>query len=400
MPYYYLTVFLFLAFFTFLDAIEIEKRAKWLLAFAIMIIFVFTAGFRYETGVDWWVYQHVIFDNIPPIQRITTEWGRKIIFDTLDLGFNLSISLIKAFGGGIQLLFFLISSISSIFLFLSIRKYTEYPLASLLLYYCLIFFVLDMSGMRQALTLNIFLYSLRYAYEKRFSMYVFFIVIATLFHWSSIILLPLYYFINNKISAKAIYIVLFGAMSIFFFNITWLENTILFFVPAMENEILLAKTYAYTVNPTYARSWEFNLTTIINVSTILIMVFLMIRFRDKLEKRFNYFNIFFNVFLLQSITYFSFAELVDISDRLRMYFLVSNVILLPYLLSLVTSRIVKVLFSSVLIAYGMSYSRAYILEREATVAHHPYQNYLIYKTFNLESTGRERLEKHHQMHER
>ena len=146
---YYLILFLILVLLAIIEVFADNERIKNLFLFFSYLLFVFTSGLKYETGVDWRAYSMVV-DNVMPINDINSTAGYESVFDGLDVGFNLLISVIKYFNGGLQTLFLTLSLISTAFLFTSLKRYLKYPMLGVLLYYGLIFFYLDMSGIRQA----------------------------------------------------------------------------------------------------------------------------------------------------------------------------------------------------------------------------------------------------------
>ena len=393
MPYYYLTIFLIISFFALAESVSIESRVKRFGLLLVFFLLTLTAGLRYETGVDWRIYSG-FYSLIPPIDQIVTKTGRAGIFHEIDLGYDVFTSTIKYCGGSIQTVFFLVSVLSSFFLFKSLKKYTPYPLNSILVYYGLLYFMLDMSGLRQALALAIFLFSCQYIHERKFYRFFLLIVLATLFHWSSIVLLPLYFVCSRRLSLFTIVAFMIPALIIFFFSIRWLDAIITLILPFFSNESLLTKGYIYTTTTEFTGGWKLNLTTIFNISLSLAILILLITYRQELETRFKYFNLFFNLFFIQLVIYFSCSELPEIAERMKLFFVVANVILLPYFIPLFRITKDRIFAFCCIALYAFALSRTYLLERSATIAYHPYQNYIIYKAFDIPSTGNARLEQH------
>jgi len=330
------------------------------------------------------------------ITAITTNIGAAKIFVQPDMGYDILTATIKYLGGGIQIVFFLMSTISFFFLFKAIKLYAALPSTTLLIYFSFIFFILDMSGMRQAVAVAICLYSVHFITDKKFNMYVLCVFLATLFHWSSILLLPLYWILGKRYNVFLVLSTVLISLTLFLLHVKWLSSVIIFLLPYLTaNAKLIEKMVIYTSDKSFAGGWETNVTVLFNVFSSLVLLIILMWKKKVLGQKFRYFQVFFNLYFFQLVLYFSISELSEIAERLRLFFLVSNVILLPYLIVTITERRMKALMALCIILYCFANCRAYVLDRPATIAYHPYQNYLIYKGAGLESTGYIRLKEHY-----
>ena len=395
--FFYLFIFVVLSIFSFSEALGFTgKSAKYLFACICLFLFALVAGLRYETGVDWYVYRDM-FRNIDPVRNLTEKSGRENILGNIDLGYSLFTSFIKELGGSIQTVFFLLASWTGFYIYYGIKRYSPFPATSLLIYYCLVFFYLDMSGIRQAFALSVFLYSSKYILRRQAMKFVSYMVLAILFHWSAILLIPMY-FLTKKISSKVLLVILSLSVVVYFLNIQWFTPVLTKLFPVFDNQNLMEKALVYTHSEKFAKTRVLNLTTIVNsIFIISIFIFLIVR-RRKLEHC-NHFNFFLNIYLLQILAYFSISELVEVSNRMRLYFVVANVILLPLLLQTLKDIYIRTSAVILVIFYCGVCANSYLLERPMTVAYHPYQNYLMYKWFEKESTGQERLKEHIRLHQ-
>ena len=199
---FYLVIFLIIVGLASLEILNLEKSISKYFPLIVIFILLVTAGFRYETGVDWKVYASM-FSTTPPINEITNAVGRELIFSSPDYGYCLLISIVKYFGGSIQTVFFIVSLITYIFLYKALTFFSSGKTTSLLIYFSLLFFILDMSGLRQSLALSIFFYSIQYIYNGRFSKFMLFIMLAASFHWSAYLLIFMYFIIRRRFSTRA-----------------------------------------------------------------------------------------------------------------------------------------------------------------------------------------------------
>ena len=103
------------------------------------------------------------------------------------------------------------------------------------------------------------------------------------------------------------------------------------------------------------------------------------------------------MFLLSLVLYYYCFELVEVSNRVRFFFLISIVALLPIILEYIIHWSNQLGVYFVVVLYCFSFSMHIFTEQPRAVAYNPYQNYIEYKIHPRPSTGKQRLEKSHQM---
>lgn len=395
----YLFIFILLAFFSFLELINFSKKKLINLQIFVGIIFVFIAGLRYETGVDWKAYSWSFYE-LPALDKAYSNNQLDQIFETLDVGYYLFNSIVKMLGGGIQVVFFCISLASSILLIKNLRYYSNYVLTGLLVYYTFYFFVLDLSGIRQGLALQIFLFSLKYIGQKKFLKFLLIILIATSIHWSSLLLLPLYFFIRNDSSKKLTIALFLISAFVFTFQIKWLGSILgdLIFQLNFASKIA-EKVDAYTSIEIYATVRKWDLYSIFNFLRLSLVAFFCIKHKVILTEKVKYFNLFYNLILIELFAFFCLYEFIEISERLRFYFLISEIILISNIIFSFKSSLFKQIYFMLFLIIFFLNSYPFLLNSQSTVAYHPYQNYWVHKVLNLRSDGDERLEEHKRTHE-
>jgi hypothetical protein len=395
---FYLIIFLVIVLFSMLEVLSLEMHISRAFPIVILILFLFIAGLRYETGVDWRVYTSM-FESTVSIHEINTSLGRDLIFSSPDYGYCLLISIIKYFGGSIQTVFFIVSLITYLFLYKAIVFFSDGKSISLLVYFSLLFFVLDMSGLRQSLALSIFFYSIKYIYNKNLFKFTILILFAASFHWSAYLLIFIYFIIRRNFTSVGLIVFFCLSILIYVLKITWLNMIIEKISPLLGDLALASKLLFYSTYDNSSDGRALNLNTIINIIFYIVTFFLLLYFRPKLEKNNRYFNIFLNIYICQIFTFFCMFELVEMSERLRLYFMLSNIIVLPNLIFLFYLKTERVLIFSYVFLFSFFSCKPYILDATTTISYHPYQNYMIYEALNLQSTGEDRLNKQAQLNE-
>jgi len=395
---FYLIIFIIIVFFAILEVLNLEKEISQYFPWIVLFILLCVAGFRYETGVDWRIYASM-FQTTATIDEITTPLGREQIFSTPDYNYCLLISIIKYFGGSIQTVFFVVSLITYIFLYKSLVFFSDGKTTSLLIYFSLLFFVLDMSGMRQSLALSMFFYSIRYIYDRNLLKFILLIMLAASFHWSAYLLLCLYFIIGRHFSTKVLVLFFVTSLMIYLLRISWFNIFIDKIAPFLGDLVFATKLLFYSRNETAEAGRALNLNTILNIFFYISTLSLLLYFRPQLEKNSKYFNIFLNIYICQIFTFFCLFEFAEMSERLRLYLMLGNIIVLPSLIFLFYLNAERILIFVYVLAFSFFSCRPYILNAPTTISYYPYQNYIIYETFHLQSTGEQRLNEQAELNE-
>lgn len=171
-------------------------------------ILVLVAGFRegtadYVSYVNLFTWAPNLIDVI-----INNDWAF-FIFTREEIGYLLINSLVKIFTNESSILFLVIAIISISLYYKNIRKYSVYPLISLMLYFSLVYCVKELAQIRQGVAIAIFVYSWKYIIQNNFKKYFISLWIASLFHlsiWIMIFIYPL-----RKVKINTFNIIIFFA---------------------------------------------------------------------------------------------------------------------------------------------------------------------------------------------
>ena len=198
-----------------------EKTRSFVL-FVIMLFFSLVIGLRYNVGTDYMPYKDIyIMQYFPDVESGFALMNRILYW--LGLPFS-SIFILVAF---LQLYFF-VKGVESIN-----KKYL--PLA-IFFYFTTLYLFLSLNVLRQTLAFSILVYSIKFIVEKKIFKYVLTIFLASTLHKSALVLLPLYFIINNdwllkhRIVQLGVYILTFS-FSLFFHDfIISNSNTVFYLV--------------------------------------------------------------------------------------------------------------------------------------------------------------------------
>ena len=349
---------------------------------AIMLICI--AGLRYETGGDWDTYT-TLFHDFPPFSRLI---GRPAEFADISVeeGFVLLCALVKSLGGTVQHLFFVVSLINITLIACAVSKYTKYPVVALLCYYGILYFNLEMIYIRQATAVALCFFALQYIPSKRMVPYMIFILLACTFHRVAALMIPLYFLLNIKLPSWAYLAVVGIGAVVMLAGIPWIQ-TIFLTVAGWLGDNYAEKAELYTEDAMFAVTRGLSLGFILNLAIFAVIIF----FKEKIDAL-PYGTIMLNMFFASLVLYYYCFELVEVSNRMRLFFLIGIIALLPMVLEVLPLYLERLAGLVVVALYCFSFSRGIFLEAPQSAAYNPYQNYIEYKINPRPSTGKQRLE--------
>jgi hypothetical protein len=166
--------------------LKIKSRAYIYLS---LIIPITIGSFRYNVGTDYGTYSSIyqemshlsyyqFFNSVQPIHEV---------------GFFTIIKISQWLSNGPQLMFALSSLLTIGFIYLALNRYKLKHTALIYFLYLFMIFPTTLNAARQCIALSISFYAISYISEKKLIKYIFWLVVAALFHTSALILLPIYF---------------------------------------------------------------------------------------------------------------------------------------------------------------------------------------------------------------
>lgn len=262
-----------------------------------------------------------------------------------------------------------------------IRTHTRYIFIGLLFYYGLLFFELNFGVLRQALSLAIFLYSLKYFYSSKWKKYYLMMIMAFLFHDSSLFLFILPLISKIKMSGKYVLLYILGCAAIIFFASKILD-LIATYTVGLDT---FSRYNHYIKNDEVAISFA---NLLFNCALTIGLLF----FFARKGYRFRY-----EVFVIMYIFVYVFAMFTPVIYRLQLFLLPFYFLLcaefIMYVLRNNKLYISRFLFCSVIcLSFLIFKKRAWFVNVEGTSIPH-YRYVYPYKSYIFEESDpiRERL---------
>jgi len=337
---YSLPYILLLLFFLGIAAIQlglpIEEKSRRYINFLVVIVYVLFFGFRGFIGWDWTNY-YSFFKNLNTSN-----------LNGFELGFVYYTYLIKSIFHTYQS-FILINTITNIILLtIFFKRYLseKYYALGIVIFITFSGFVLETDLMRNAKSILLFMISLKYIENKSFLKFLALNILGVLFHWSSLVLLPLYFFIQKPISLKLFLIVIVFGNIIFLFNIPYIKPIILF-VSNFLGETIRAKISYYFTNELYSKAYALSIGYFFRQFITIFVLF----YYDRIIKCSKSGAIFINSFFIFIVFYLYFAEVSIAVQRLTIMFSYSFFILIPILFDLIIPVSTRYILMLILTTY-------------------------------------------------
>lgn len=171
-----------------------QKQSDRLFLISIVML-VLLDGLRWETGTDWHAYERYFETSDRPSQE----------FAYFEIGYVVFTRIFKTISDSYTLFLFAHSIFCYSLIGSTIKKYAKFPLLTLALYYCI---MLPYQGMnRQYMAMAILIFSIRYIFNRSLWRFLICLVLAFLFHRSSLIFIFAYWMVRPQ--KLAVYIAIY-----------------------------------------------------------------------------------------------------------------------------------------------------------------------------------------------
>jgi transmembrane protein EpsG len=270
-------------------------------------------GLRKNVGSDYHGYVQ-FFDNLNTNRQVFfISFEKQMSAIGFEPAYTLINYLVKKSGLGVEIVFLISAGISLCFFYFGITKYSKKPSLSFVLFLIGGGYGFLVNGVRQGIAAAIFFYSCRYIIEKNFFRYLFFLIFAALFHFSALILVPVYFIARvNLPTLVYLFLYIFSFLLAFSGLAIWIIKEFLFAIPYYHVYLDQGSSLLTSTSDRLGTGLGFAFHGFVG----LVMIF----FRDKMLKKDNltgtvFFNLYF-IFLTTRLVFFD----VYIFARVVYYF--------------------------------------------------------------------------------
>lgn len=374
------------SFFSFFDMINYdEKKKKYIYMVSFIILLVF-GGLRYKTGGPDWISYERFFQDIEPINEVLLGKGFFFRDHGFEIGFKIYASILKFISDNFQILIFVTIFINLVLIYNSFKKYCKYYIVAISIYFSANFLLNDMTIVRQSIAIALFVYSVRFI-GVNFKKYLLYNLFMILFHSSAIILFPLYFVLDKKITKKVLIISFIIGNIIILTRTSWATPIIDYFMKHLLSEhiyTLKAKEYIQQNN-----FRELGVGYIERTCGFILGILFRKKIIDKYGEKGN---VIMNIFFMNILFNLYFSELAVFVVRIRAYFSIINAIVYTYFWEVFGRKQTKLIVLLTLMLYNFTY--IWMIVSQNSLLYEPYQNYFMHKITGNEVPRERMIEEH------
>lgn len=296
-----------------------------LFAFGAMVILVLISGLRRNIG-DTYYYRHAY-------ETTTFTW--EIVWEGKDMGFGLLQMLLQEISRDPQILIFTTALITNVLIVIILYKYSRMFELALYVYITGGLFLVSMNGIRQFLAAAIIFAATKFIIDGSWKKFTLVVLLASTFHQSALILIPIYFLIRRKAWTK---------------TTAWLLALAVVIVIGYEQfSDLLFSSISNTQYGGYSEFSEGG-ASILRIAVTAAPLILAYLGRDKLREIFPSSDYFVNLGLLNLV--FMIISLQNwIFARFTIYFGLYQLIIMAWIVKLFHEKDQKFIYYAILVLY-------------------------------------------------
>src|SRR5690625_3166983 len=300
------------------------------LVFVAMSSLIATSGLRSNIG-DTFFYKKIYVEN---------DFTWEFIFSQKDIGFGVLQMILKNYiSDDPQIMIFVTALITNILIVSVLYNYSRMIEISLYVYITGGLFLVSMNGIRQVLAAAIAFTTIRYLINGHWIKYTLIILLASLFHQSALILIPIYFLVRFRAwSRMTVVLIVFSVLAVFGFD----QFTAILFTTLEDTQ--------YGAYQNFNEGGSNVIRSLVALSPLVIAYF----GREKLKDIFPESDYIINMTLL-GIVFMFISTKSWIFARVSIYFELYQLILISWIIKLFPEKDGRFLYYGILICYFIYY---------------------------------------------
>jgi hypothetical protein len=344
--------------------------------YSIGVIFILFIAMRGFVETDFINY-YPLYKSAPSIldkQNVLNFFAR---FNG-EQAFYMLLVLCKSLSGNYFFLQIVSSTIDFFILYYFFNTYIpQHFILGFLFFFIFSGIEIEFNLLRNSKSIMLFLLSIKYIYKKNFLVYLLINIAGCFFHASSLIYLPLYFFVKKRISRILILILFLCGNIVFISSFRWMRDMldIISNISSISNNRLFYLIHRYLSNEFYSRSLGLGIGTIER----FLLFLLFFTCYNKLIKINEKNLIFLNIAFIYLFIFLYCSELYIIIRRVNMLFICSYWILFPEIYRVLKKEL-KYIFMLLLIMYvplKMSFNNGFNAKYESVFNHSDYYSRML-----------------------
>lgn len=318
---------------------------------------ILIGGFRYGVGSDYFAYVDIFnAQSQLPISDFIQSNGYT------ELGFFLINNVSYILFGDIRFSLVVCAALTIIFFYIGLAKYKLKHTGLIFFLYLLTIFPMTLNTIRQGVAMSIVFYAMTFIPQRRPFVFIVWTLIASLFHTSALLMLPIYpvgIYMNDKKVFNDIGSVIkqkyFLRLAIVIVILTVITNNVFNIVLSQD---IFSKYELYT---TYS---EESSNSIYFIKIIILGLILVLSYRIIFNSK-DKINALLFAFACVEIVFLSLGFVSPFIKRQALYFAPYSLMLLPMIITTFSDRGGKMLGYSISLIYGLGFFVVsyYILEQ-------------------------------------
>ncbi len=311
-----------------------QEALNRVLLFAIFMIFFLLAALRVGTGNDYWVYRTGFLQVFVGDTPVSYEIGFNFVVKALQYIFYRDCYII---------IFAFFAFFIAYFFVKGLYDVSDWFVYTLFLFMANGFYFMSFSNVRYYLAFGMCVCSIRPLLNKNYTKFVLYIIIASLFHRTALVCIPVYliaYFI--KWTKRTVWLIPAAAGC-------------LFFGKALIKWVL---TIFYPYYADYFGTYDFSYINILKSAAVLVFCLIFYKPAIKGDTKAEF---FFNLNLFALILY-AFASYVPELSRICYYMVLSQMFLIPEVLIKIENKKWRRIFSCAIILAFTGYYIMFLIK--------------------------------------
>lgn len=304
---------------------SVNKKNKLIRIASFILIFFF--GFRGFIQSDFQNY-YPWFENLPTLWNYNDF--TKAFVENYEPGFVLFSILCKSLFPNYFIWIFICALIDILLLKKIFKEYSFNVCLSFAIYFAIGAIIMEFNLMRNIKAILILILATKYIRERKIWKYFLCVLIAMLFHLTSIIFIPLYFVLDKRWPKPLLCGIFIFCMAVLFFHISFL-STLLPSVARLLGGEYAIMTEFYLSSGVLDASYGISFGLIERIITLFLVIYYYDKWADKTGDKYIYLNMIVIYFMCFTLL----TEMSILLERFAYFFALSYCIFYPNLIKVI-----------------------------------------------------------------
>ena len=323
---YIIVIFILFVLAYLEDKLSSAAQKNKCIVFAVFLLSFFF-GLRGFVQSDFQNY-YPWFEDLPSL------WNYQSFFKSLEgnyePGFVVFTALCKSIIPNYFFWVFVSSLIDVLLLQIIFKRYSTNVCLSFAIYFAIGAIIMEFNLMRNIKAILILIFALKYIHNKKMWKYFFCVFLATLFHLTSVIFIPLYFVLGKKWPKMVLLGIFMICITVLFLHIRFLSFLLPKIASVLGGELAIMIEF-YLASGVLDSSYGVSLGLIERIITFAFVFYFYGKWVDKTGDKY----IFANMMVIYFMCFSLLAEMSVLLERFAYFFAISYCVFYPNLLKVI-----------------------------------------------------------------